>query len=54
LKGRYLGVERVEHTCCTRELAGEKVEARGPEYLLDVVLVGVELFLMIMISKCGT
>ena len=49
LKGRHQEVERVGRTCCTR---GEGGSGRGdPEYLLDAVLVGVELFLTIMISK---
>ena len=36
-------------TCCTRGEGGS--ETGGPECLLNVVLVGVELFLTIMISK---
>ena len=49
LKGRHQGLERVERTCCTR---GEGESGTGgPEYLLDAVLVGVELFWTIMISK---
>ena len=52
LKGRHLGVERVGRTCCTQ---GEGWSERGgPEYLLDAVLVGMELVLTIMISKCST
>ena len=49
LKGRHLGVGR---TCCTRGEGGSEIG--GPECLLDAVLVGEELFLTIMISKCGT
>lgn len=52
LKGRHQGVKRVERTCCTRG-EGES-ETGDPEYLLDAVLVGAELFLTIMISKSST
>ena len=49
LKGRQQGVERVGHTCCTRGEGENGTE--GPEYLLDAVLVGMELCLTIVIRK---
>ena len=49
LKGQYPGVGRTGRTCCTR--GEDESERGGLEYLLGAVLVVVELFSMIMISK---